>query len=95
VLYARRTSKKIRNLERENLSLAIANKSAHKRISESVKRIDELDSDMLKMMEIVRGPEKQLTSEPPKTKIEPKPKRLTWSGTLAAIDREANKQEEA
>lgn len=75
----------IARLDRENLSCA-------KAIIEARKEAKEAKSDAAKSLEVVQRLENRLTSTPAKPKIEAKPKRLTWRGTLAAIERENEKE---
>jgi hypothetical protein len=84
-------------LERENLTLAKALKAAHRRIAEQNTRVDTLDADMLRMMEIVRKHEVGLTAEAEKPKIIAKPaapKRVNWRQAREALEKRSDSPEE-
>lgn len=76
-------------LERENLKLARSMLS----LREALK--SKTDADETKeLASRIASLEKGLTAKPEKPKIEPRPKRMTWRGTLAAIENEQNKESE-
>lgn len=70
----------IKRLEQENLRLARSLQSAHQKIVSLYAQIEAFS-------------EKRLTAEVVKPKMEAKPRRLNWRGTVAAIDRENAKEE--
>lgn len=76
--FAKRTSAEIDQLKRENLRLA-QTAIKHK---ERLERLEALPV------------QKELTPEQPKRKIEARPRRMTWRGTLAAVENAYDKAEE-
>lgn len=76
-------------LERENLKMARSILA----LREALK--SKTDADVSESLAArVTSLEKSLTPEPAKAKIVAKPKRMTWRGTLAAIENEQNKEQE-
>ncbi len=91
----------IKALEKENLQLAKALKSAHRRIGELKDRLDKerrenaewadsINRDVLEVVNLA----KSLTSEAPKPKLVAKPQRANWKAFKEQVERATEPERE-
>lgn len=81
-------------LERENLTLAKALKSAHRRITELKDEIETLWASERGADSRIGSLEKHLTSEPAKPKIVAKPQRTSWKQFRSVAEKATDPERE-